>query len=103
MRNVTCRCCGETRPIAIAENDCEDCGCNEITFTPGAVSDILNSRDKAELRCTSCDNELWNLDIDAYQHENGWVVPGLPGKWWLSIACPECTHETSFSHFGISR
>ena len=103
MKSVTCRCCGEIRVSAKADEDCSDCGCNEITFRMGAVPDLVNSRESATLNCTSCGREVFGLNVDAYSHENGWRVPGLKGKWWLSIACPDCHHESSFSHFGITR
>jgi len=102
MKNVTCRGCGDTRPSNQATDDC-DCGCNEITFNPGRVAELLNSRETAELRCASCNNDLWNMDVDAYGHSNGWKVPGLSDRWWLSIACPVCDYETSFDKLGVSR
>jgi hypothetical protein len=24
-------------------------------------------------------------------------------SWWLSIVCPKCQHEASFTNFGIAR
>lgn len=102
MKNVTCRSCGDTRPAVIAPEGCQ-CGCGEITINLNAVTDLVNSRDNAKLECTSCGNDLFGLDVDAYLHENGWRIPGLRDLWWLSIACPKCHHETSFSHFGITR
>ena len=103
MKNVTCRRCGETRPSNDADENCPSCESEGITFNPGRVAELLNSRETAEIRCASCNNELWNLDIDAYGHSNGWKVPGLSDKWWLSIACPACNYETSFDKFGVSR
>ena len=84
MKNVTCRRCGDSRPSSIAIEGCQ-CGSNEIIFHPGRIAELLNSRETAELKCASCDTELWNLAIDAYEHSNGWKVPGLSNKWWLSI------------------
>jgi ribosomal protein S27E len=102
MKNVTCRNCGDTRPAIIAFEGCQ-CGCEEITLKVGAVTDLINSRTAPRVSCTSCGLEVFGLDVDAYPHPDGWVIPGLSEKWWLSIACPDCNHETSFSHLGINR
>jgi ribosomal protein S27E len=102
MKNVTCRHCGETRPAIIAVEGCR-CGEVEISLNFNAVTDLINSRSTSELRCSSCGSDIFELDVDAYLHENGWNVPGLKDKWWLSIACPDCNHETSFCHFGIEK
>ena len=103
MKIVTCRNCGEGRPAAEAKSSCAHCGNEEMTFKLGAVTELINTREAAELKCSSCDRDMFGLDVDAYCHDGGWVVPGLPCKVWLSIACPDCNHETSFSNFGVPR
>jgi hypothetical protein len=101
MKKVTCRSCGEPRPSIIAFEGCK-CGCPEITFGMGVVADLLNSRESATLNCPDCNTDLFGLDVDAYLHENGWRIPGLKHSWWLSVVCPKCQREASFTNFGIT-
>jgi len=102
MKNVICRSCGDSRSSDLAEEKC-DCGMEEITLNPESVTDIINSRSEAKMLCASCQNEVFGLKVDAYPHTGGWQIPGLKGSWWLSVQCPKCNYETSFSKFGINR
>jgi len=100
MKNVTCGKCGETRESSVAEEYC-DCGDNCITFNHEVLTDIINSRSEARMLCACCKHEVFGVNIDAYPHTGGWKINGLKGYWWLSVRCPACNYETSFSKFGI--
>jgi len=102
MKRVTCRNCGVARKSNDAFKRCI-CGMEDITIKMDVVSDLINSRSDAEVRCASCNHEIFGNDVDAYPHDGGWSVPGLGGKWWLSIQCDKCDYETSFNKLGINK
>lgn len=75
----------------------------EFTIKPEKVTALLNSRQDAELRCLGCESDLWGVDIDAYEHPNGWRVPGMDKLYWLSIHCAKCNYDNSLTNFGVPR
>ncbi len=42
-------------------------------------------------------------NLEAYAHPDGWVLDGLPGKWWLYIVCPECNYQWALWKLGVPR
>jgi hypothetical protein len=36
-------------------------------------------------------------DVRMYPHNEGYQVPGEPGKWWIYFHCHICGHDTSLS------
>ena len=99
MKNIRCSECGDFRP---ADAKFCVCGTNDIEFKADSVSDLLNSRSTPKLLCAICGEELYGKLVYAYVHKDGWTVPGLTGKWWLSIRC-NCGYDNSFDKFGIDR
>lgn len=100
MKKLMCNQCGDLR---LSGKECPSCGGEELNLKQTEVSDLINSRSEAELKCGSCGEDLFDEDVDAYQHSGGWNVPGLPVKMWLSIECPKCRYDTSFCKFGIDK
>ena len=99
MKQVGCSLCHEKRPSHMKV--CL-CGVDEIEFNPGHVASLLNLRETPEAHCLRCGHDLYGENIQAYPHSDGWVVPGLQWKWWLSIEC-KCGYHTSFDKYGIPR
>ena len=80
------------------------------------IEELLMKR-TMPLRCASCNKYLYEQDIVAYLHDNGWTLrgwvsgqndrfhPSLAGwtseRFWLSIECPQCGYRTSFNKLGI--
>jgi len=56
-----------------------------------------------ECKCVTCKTPLKDLEIELYQHEDGWEVRHLKGKYWLYITCPNCGYQNSFEKLGIPR
>jgi Zn finger protein HypA/HybF involved in hydrogenase expression len=97
-----CECadCGEQRNIDADPSACPNCGNVDFFVCQGAVLELLKRRTK-NLVCNHCCEDLSDEYVDAYQHDGGWVIPGVSGRFWLYITCPDCGWETSFSKFGI--
>ena len=105
IRLHTCATCGLER---YAGRECA-CGSEDLTLSFEHFASMIAGRAKhADVECGACETNLMDEDVQAYQHDGGWMFggPGLPlprMRFWLSIKCPNCAYETSFSKFGIGR
>jgi len=105
IRLYTCASCGRQRYAGI---NCE-CGSEDLTLSFEHFASMIARRaPDTDVECSACETNLMDEDVQAYQHDGGWMFggPGMPlprMKYWLSIKCPNCTYETSFSKFGIGR
>lgn len=106
MRKYTCAECGGER---YSGKCCDFCGSEDLTLEFNHFASMIARRAKhADVECGACETDLMDEDVQAYQHSGGWTFggSGLPlprTRWWLSIKCPNCAYETSFSKFGIRR
>lgn len=50
--------------------------------------------------CGGC-NKLLSGSLGFWPHKYGWVVDGLPGRWWLAAYCDHCTYGTSLWKIGV--
>jgi predicted nucleic-acid-binding Zn-ribbon protein len=102
--NSSCNCfsCDAPRDLEKDPSVCPGCGFEDFRTDQSAVRDLLESRTK-NLCCFECLTTLEDELIDMYPRRDGWKMPGVAGKWWMSITCPQCGYGNSFDKFGISR
>jgi hypothetical protein len=105
IRLYRCADCGKER---YAGRTCE-CGSEDLSFDFKHFASMIARRPTGvDIECSACETNLMDEDVQAYQHDGGWMFGGqgspLPRmRYWLSIKCPNCTYETSFSRFGIKK
>ena len=80
-----------------------------VDLSPEVVTRVLASMDRytkqiTKTRCT-CGAELPTdgANLEAYAHDGGWPLDGLPGKWWLYVVCPECEYQWALWKLGVPR
>ena len=107
MRKYTCADCGAERYLC---KTCLKCGSEDLTLEFEHFASMIAARRAVDtdVECSACGTDLMDEDVQAYQHSSGWNFGGsgmpLPRmRWWLSIKCPDCGYETSFSKFGIQK
>jgi hypothetical protein len=54
-----------------------------------------------ESKCLYCTQDLYDLPITMYKHDDGWFVPDSTHRWWLYIECPKCKHQRSLLKMGV--
>jgi len=52
--------------------------------------------------CRSCGRVLMP-EVEAYDHEDGWVVDGFENKQWLFAECRGCGYKNALNKLGIIR
>ena len=99
-----CNCsgCNTPRNLDMDPSVCPDCGSEDFYTDQYAAYDLLRQRTK-NLVCCCCPTSLLDEKIDMYPSDVGWKMPGVLGKWWMSIGCPHCGYNNSFDKFGILR
>lgn len=100
QKRCECKCGGVHHGALHNENKSLD-----LFLTPEEASQFLNSIES--LHCRWCRNKdkpssLEGYPIQRYEHSGGWKVPGLPGRWWLYITCPECGYQWSLRALGVN-
>lgn len=80
-----------------------------VDLPPEVVSRVLASMDSYVEQITKkdciCGATLptGGANLEAYSHDGGWPLDGLPGLWWLYIHCPECGYDWALWKLGVAR
>jgi hypothetical protein len=54
-------------------------------------------------KCRNCGASLTHRPVLGYLHDGGWIVPGIPGRYWLYISCSKCHYEWALWKLGLGR
>jgi len=54
-------------------------------------------------KCRWCAEGLIRLEIQSYDHANGWPTDGFKKKQWLYIECPGCEYQWSLWKLGVAK
>jgi len=67
-----------------------------------AVYESAGSLPALNLRCRWCGSDL-PARFKAYRHDDGWIVSGVEGRWWVYVECPNCGYQWSLWKLGVPR
>lgn len=53
-------------------------------------------------KCPKCGSPYLPMDVWVSNHPNGWQVPGMTDKQWLSLRCHHCNYTNSANKLGLT-